>query len=61
MVGNPHAAEAARAAPDQIRGDAGFVDEHILARIVERLRLDPSAAGRGDVRTALFVGVYGFF
>ena len=61
MVGNPHAAETARVATDQIRGDAGFIDEHILARIVERLGLDPPAAGRGDVRPALFVGVYGFF
>lgn len=61
MVSNPHAAEAARVAADQIRGDAGFVDEHILVRIVERLRLDPSAAGRSDVRPALFIGVYGFF
>ena len=61
MVGNPHAAEAARVSADQIRGDAGFVDEHILVRRVERLRLDPVAAGRGDVRPALFVGVYVFF
>jgi hypothetical protein len=61
MIRNPQPPQAARIAADEVGGDAGFIDEHKLTRVVDRLRLDPAAAGRRDVRASLFVGVYGFF
>ena len=57
-------ARAARTAPvpsDQVRRDAAFVNEDVLPNIAERLRLAPPAPLSGNVRTSLFVGVYGFF
>jgi hypothetical protein len=54
-------ARTAPVAADQIRGDAAFVNEHILAKIAERLRLAPPAPVSGNVWSSLFVGVYGFF
>ncbi len=61
VVPNSRAAQAAGVATDQIGGHAGFVDEDILPRIVERLRLVPVPAGGRDIRASLFVGVDRFF
>ena len=57
----PQAAGAAAVAPPQIGRDAGFVEKDEVPGIAQRLRVLPVAAGRGDVRATLFVGVYGFF
>jgi hypothetical protein len=55
------APRAARVAPQQIRCHARFIDEDVLRRIVERQRARPLAPFGGDIRTTLFVGVYGCF
>jgi hypothetical protein len=61
VIAETHAARTTSIAAQQIRRDARFVDEDVGARIVQRLRVLPPPARRGDVRPALFVGVYGFF
>ena len=61
VIAEPQAAWAAAIAPQQISRDAGFVEKDEVPGIAQRLRLVPVAAGRGDIRAALFVGVYGFF
>jgi hypothetical protein len=61
VVPEPDAARAASIAAQEIRGDARFIEEDIVARVAEREHILPTAAGRGHVRPALFVGVYGFF
>jgi len=61
VISKAHAAGASPIAPQQIRGDAGFIDEDVGPRIVQPLRILPPAAGRRDVRPTLLVGVYGFF
>ena len=61
VISQPHAPRAPTVAAQEIRRDARFIDEDVGARIVERLRILPPAARGGDVRPALFVGVYGFF
>jgi hypothetical protein len=61
VIRNAHPARTSGVATQQIRGDAGFIDEDVLAGIVERQRDPPLTAGGGDVRATLFVGVYGFF
>jgi hypothetical protein len=55
---------ATRAAPvpaEQVGRDATFVEEQILLRVVRWKAVAPAAPLRGDVATALFVGVYRFF
>ena len=61
VIAEPQAAWAAAVAPQQIGRHAGFVEKDEMPGIAERLRLLPVAAGRGDVRATLFVGVYSFF
>jgi hypothetical protein len=61
VIADPQAAGTARVATEQIRSNAGFVDEHVLARIAEWQPVLPAAARRGDISAALFVGVYRFF
>jgi hypothetical protein len=61
VIAQAHAARTAPVAPQQVGGDAGFVNENVAARVVQRLRVLPVAAGGRDVRPALFVGVYRFF
>ena len=61
VIPEADAAGAAPIASQEIGRDAGFVDEDIAARIVQRLRVLPVATRRGDVRPTLFVGVDGFF
>lgn len=48
-------------APQQIRGDAGFVNEHIGPGVVDRQGLCPPPPRGGDVSATLFAGAYGFF
>ena len=61
VIGNARPAKTARVAAQQIGRHARFVHEDVLARLVERLRLAPLPARRGDIRSTLFVGVDGFF
>lgn len=61
VIAQAHAARTAPIAAQEIGGDAGLVDEDVGARVVQRLRVLPAATRRGDIRPALFVGVYGFF
>ena len=61
VIQEVHAPRAASVTAQQIGGDARFVDEDVAARVVQRLRLLPPAAGGGDVRPSLLVGVYRFF
>ena len=61
VIPEADASRTASVAAQQVRGYVGFVDEDVAARIVQRLRVAPMAAGRGDIRPTLFVGVYGFF
>ncbi len=61
VVAEPQAARTAAVATQQVGGDTGFVDEHIAARVVDRLRVLPAAARRRDISAPLFVGVDRFF
>jgi hypothetical protein len=61
VIADPQAAGTARVAPEQIGGDAGLVDEDILARIADGQPVLPAAARRRDISAALFVGVDRFF
>lgn len=61
VIPEAHAAGAAPVASQQIGRDAGFIDEDVAARVVERLGVLPAAAGGGDVRPSLLVGEYRFF
>ena len=61
VIPNPGPAGTAGVAASQISGHARFVDEDVRSRVVKRQRLSPPPSGGGDVRSTLFVGVYGFF
>jgi hypothetical protein len=61
VIPNARPAKAAGIAAQQIGGHARFVHKDVLARLMERLRLAPLPAIGGDIRSPLFVGVYGFF
>ena len=61
VIRHPVAARTARVAPQQIGCDARFVDEHILARVMDRQCFDPTTPRGRDISAALFLGVYGFF
>ena len=61
VIRHARAAWAARIAAEQIGRDAGFIDEHVVRRIVQGLRLDPATPRGRDISAALFGGVYGFF
>lgn len=61
VISETHAAGTPAVAAQQIRGDAGFIDEDVSARVVQRLAVLPLTPGRGDIRPTLLVGVYGFF
>jgi hypothetical protein len=61
VIRDTRAARTARIPPEQIGGDAGFVDEDKPAGVVERLARAPLPARGRDIRAPLFGGVYGFF
>jgi hypothetical protein len=61
MVVQPHAAQTATIAPQQVRRDAAFIEKDVLAYIAQRLPCLPLPPRGGDIRPTLFVGVYGFF
>jgi hypothetical protein len=47
--------------PQQIGGDAAFVEKDVLPHIAERLPLAPAAPLSDDVGASLLLGVNGFF
>jgi hypothetical protein len=59
VIPNARPAQAARVAAQQVGGDAGFINDDVLSRVVERQRLAPPPPGDRDIRATLFVGVYG--
>ena len=61
VISQSHAARTPSVAPQEIGGDAGFVNEDVGAGVVQRLRVLPAPAIGGDVRASLLVGVYRFF
>jgi hypothetical protein len=61
VIVQPRPAGTPAVPPQEIGGDAAFVEKHILPRIVEWLRVAPLPPRGRDVRPALFVGVYRFF
>jgi hypothetical protein len=61
VVREPETARAPTIAPEEIRGHAALIEKDVLPHVAERLPLAPVASLSGDVGTALFVGVYGFF
>jgi hypothetical protein len=61
VVVQPGAPRTATVAAQEVGGDAALVQKDVLAGVVQRQRVTPRAALRGDVRPSLFVGVYGFF
>ena len=61
VIADPQPAGTARVATEQIGGDAGFVDEDMLARIAEGQPVVPAAARRRHISAAVCVGVYLFF
>ncbi len=61
VIAQPHPAETAPVAAQQIGRDAALIDEDVLPRVAERQPLAPTASLSGDVGAPLFVGVYRFF
>jgi len=61
MVVQAGPARASAIPPQEIGGHPALIQEHILPRIVQRLRVPPVETLCGDVSAPLFVGVYGFF
>ncbi len=61
VIRNPRAAETPGVAAQQIRRDAGLVDEDVVRPVAKRLGGDPASAVRGDIWAPLLIGVYGFF
>lgn len=61
VVTQPHPSRAPAIPTQQVRRDAGLVNEHVAARVVQAQRVLPAPARRGDISAALFVGVYRFF
>jgi hypothetical protein len=61
VIVETRAAGTAAIAAEEIRGHTAFIQKDVLADAAQRLPGLPLAARRGDVRSTLFVGVYGFF
>ena len=61
VIPEPHAARTPPVAPQEIGGDAGFVNKDVAGGVVQRLRVLPASPVGGDVRASLLVSVYRFF
>ena len=61
VITEPDAAAAPTVPAQQVGRDTTFVEEHVLADIVEGQPQAPLPTRRHDIRASLFVGVYGFF
>ena len=61
VIAKARAAQTAAVPAQQIRRDAAFIQKHIVLRGAKRLPRLPLPPGSGDIRPALFVGVYRFF
>lgn len=61
VVAQPQSPKAPPVAAQQVGRDARFIDEDVLAGIVERQPVLPPAPRGRNIRAPLFVGVYRFF
>lgn len=61
VVAEAQATGTAPITTQDVRGNAGLIDEDIAPRVVYGLDVSPVPSRRGDIRTPLFVGVYRFF
>ena len=61
VVAEPRPPRASTVPPQQIGGDAAFVEKDVLPHIAERLPLAPAAPLSDDVGASLLLGVNGFF
>jgi hypothetical protein len=61
VIVQPDAARTAAIPAQQVGRHATFIEKHVLAHVAHRLPRLPLSPGRGDIRAALLVGVYGFF
>jgi hypothetical protein len=61
VIVQPDAARTAAIPSQQVGRHTTFIEKHVLAPVAQRLPVPPSAAISGNVGTALFVGVDGFF
>ena len=61
VVVDPRAAHGATVAPEQIGGDAGFVQKHEVRRVPVRRRDAPVRARAGDVRPIVLGRPHRFF
>ena len=61
VIAQPHAAETAPVAAQQIGRDAAFIEKDVVPGVAQRQPVAPAASLSGDVGAPLFVGVYRFF
>jgi hypothetical protein len=61
VVVDAHAPRGAPVTPEQIRGDARFVEKDQVRQIPRRRLTLPVGSGDGDVRLVVLAGAYGFF
>jgi hypothetical protein len=61
VIMQAEASGAAPVAPEEVRCHPAFIAEDVRPRVADREPRAPAPASRGDVRPALFVGVYRFF
>jgi hypothetical protein len=61
VIPEARAGRTAPVPPQQVGGHAALVEKDVAADVAQRLPVAPPAACRGDIRPALFVGVYRFF
>lgn len=61
VIPEARAAETAPVPPQQVRGDATFIEKHVLPHIAQRQPRAPAPTLSRDVGPSLFVGVDGFF
>jgi hypothetical protein len=61
VIAEARAARTPAIPSEQIGRHPTFIEEDVLADLAQRLPRPPLAAGRGDIRPTLLVGVYGFF
>ena len=61
VIVQPRAARTTAIAAQEVSRHTALVEEDILCRIVQRLRVAPLPTPRRDVSAPLFVGVHRFF
>jgi hypothetical protein len=61
VVAPPHPSRAAAISTKHVRRNAGFVNEDIAARVVQRQRVSPAPARGRNISAPLIDGVYRLF